>query len=128
MFFKYLLDLCFQTFWTGLSLIYMCQHRTQWMIVHTSACFILRMTMAEIRNWTLKLTRLVETTSQPFSSFVNSQLFVHASHLSFIVYFFNNAHFLLCFEQDWAHEYRAQFLHYLFNRLNQALCPFPNFI
>jgi hypothetical protein len=43
--------------------------------------------MAEIEKWTLKLTRLVETSSQPFSSFVNFQLFIHASHLSFIVHF-----------------------------------------
>jgi hypothetical protein len=77
--------------------------------------------MAEIGKWTLKLTRLVETSSQPFSSFVNSQLFIHAGHLSFIVHFLNNTHFLLCFEQDRAHEYRAQFLHYfLFHMLNQV--------
>jgi hypothetical protein len=47
----------------------------------------------EIGKWTLKLTRLVDTSSQPFSSFVNSQLFIHASHSSFILHFFNNAHF-----------------------------------
>jgi hypothetical protein len=95
MFFKYLLDLHFLTFQTRLSLIYMCQHRTPRTTVHCSTCFILRTTMAEIEKWTLKLTRLVDTSSQPFSLFVNSQLFIHAYHLSFIVHFFNNAHFIV---------------------------------
>jgi hypothetical protein len=83
MFFKCLLDLRSLTFRTGPSLIYLCQHRTPRMIVHSSACFILRTIMAEIGKW----TRLVDTSSQPFSSFVNSQLFIHASQLSFIVHF-----------------------------------------
>jgi hypothetical protein len=33
------------------------------------------------------LTRLVGTSSQPFSSFVNSQPFIHASYSSFIAFF-----------------------------------------
>jgi hypothetical protein len=49
--------------------------------------------MAEIRKWIFKLTRLVDTSSQAFSTFVNSQPFIHVSHLSFIVHFFNNALF-----------------------------------
>jgi hypothetical protein len=32
----------------------------------------LRTTMPETRKWTFKLTRLVDTSSQPFSSFANS--------------------------------------------------------
>jgi hypothetical protein len=128
MFFKCLLYLHSLTFRTGLFLISPCQHRTPWMVVHSSACFIFRTTMVEIRKWTLKLKRLVGTSSQPFSSFENSQPFIHASHLSFIA-FFNNAPFLLCFGQDRAHEYRAHFLHYqMFHRLNQAPRPFPDFI
>jgi hypothetical protein len=87
MFFKCLLDLCSLTFRTGLYLIYLCQHKIPIMIVHSSACFILWTTMVEIGKWTVKLTRLVETSSQPFSSFVNSELFIHTSHLSFIVHF-----------------------------------------
>jgi hypothetical protein len=92
MFFKCLLYLHSLTFRTGLFLISPCQHRTPWMVVHSSACFIFRTTMVEIRKWTLKLKRLVGTSSQPFSSFENSQPFIHASHLSFIA-FFNNAPF-----------------------------------
>jgi hypothetical protein len=72
MFFKCLLDLCSLTFQTGLSLISPCQHRTPMMLAHSSACFILRTTMPETRKWTFKLTRLVDTSSQPFSSFANS--------------------------------------------------------
>jgi hypothetical protein len=87
MFFKCLLHLCSLTFWTGLFLIYLRQHRTQRTTVHSSACFILKTTIVEIEKWTLKLIRLVETSSQPFSLFINSQLFIHASHLSFIVHF-----------------------------------------
>jgi hypothetical protein len=49
--------------------------------------------MTEIGKYTFKLTRLVDILSQPFSSFVNSQSFIHASHLPFIVHFFNNAPF-----------------------------------
>jgi hypothetical protein len=86
-FFKCLLDLHSLTFQIGLFLISSCQHRTSRMIVHSSACFILRITMVDIRKWTFKLTRLVGTSSQPFSSFVNSQPFIHASHLLFIVFF-----------------------------------------
>jgi hypothetical protein len=87
MFFKCLLHLCSLTFRTGLFLIYLRQHRTQRTTVHSSACFILKTTIVEIEKWTLKLIRLVETSSRPFSLFVNSQLFIHASHLSFIVHF-----------------------------------------
>jgi hypothetical protein len=37
--------------------------------------------------------------------------------------------FLLCFDQDRAHEYRTQFLHYLMlHRLNQVPSQFPDFI
>jgi hypothetical protein len=59
-----------------ISLIYPCQHRTLGMIADSSACFILRTTMVEIGKWTFKLIRLVDTSSQPFSSFVNSQPFI----------------------------------------------------
>jgi hypothetical protein len=129
MFFKCLLDLHSLTLWIGLSFISLCQHRTPRMIVHSSACFSFSTTMVEIGKWTFKLTRLVGNSSQPFSSFVNSQVFIHNRHLPFIVHFFNHAPFLLCFEQDLAHEYRVQFLHYfLFHRLNQALHPFLDFI
>jgi hypothetical protein len=129
MFFKCLLHLCSLTFWTGLFLIYLRQHRTQRTTVHSSACFILKTTIVEIEKWTLKLIRLVETSSQPFSLFVNSQLFIHASHLSFIVHFLIMHSFLLWFKQDRAHEYRTQSLHYfLFHMLNQAPRPFPDFI
>jgi hypothetical protein len=92
-YFKYLLDLHSLIFWTGLSLIYPCQHRTPTMIAHSSVCFILRTIMVEIGKWTFKLTRLVDTSSQPFSSFVNSQPFIDASHLPFIMHLFNNAPF-----------------------------------
>jgi hypothetical protein len=35
----------------------------------------------------------------------------------------------LCFEHDQAHEFQAQFLHYLmFHMFNQAPRPFPDFI
>jgi hypothetical protein len=92
-FFKCLLDLCSLTFQTRFSLIYLCQHRTPRMIVYSSAWFILRTTMVEIGKWIFKLTRLVDTSSQSFSSFVNSPPFIHASHLPFIVHFLNNALF-----------------------------------
>jgi hypothetical protein len=69
MFCKCLLYLRSLTFQTGLSLISSCQHRTPGMIAHSFACFILRITMVEIGKWTFKLTRLVGTSSQPFSSF-----------------------------------------------------------
>jgi hypothetical protein len=109
--------------------IYLCQHRTLRTIAHSSVCFILRTAMPEIKKWTFKLTRLVDTSSQPFSSFVNSQPFIHVSHLPFIVHFLIMHLFLLCFEQDRAHEYRTQFLHYLlFHRLNQDPHPFSDFI
>jgi hypothetical protein len=82
--------------------------------------------MAEIKKW----TRLVDTSSHSFSSFVNSQPFIYASHLPFVVHFLIMHHFLLlCFDQDQVHEYQVQFLHYfLFHRLNQALRPFSDFI
>jgi hypothetical protein len=129
MFFKCLLDLHSLTIQIGLFHISLCQHRTPRMIVHSSACFILSTTMVEIGKWTFELTRLLGNSSQPFSSFVNSQTFIHNSHLPFIVHFLIVNLFLLCFEHDRAHEYRVLFLHYfLFHRLNQDLCPFPDFI
>jgi hypothetical protein len=63
--------------------------------------------MAEIGKWTLKLTRLVETSSQPFSSFVNSQILIHLVICHSLFIFFNTGHFLLYFEQDEAHEYHV---------------------
>jgi hypothetical protein len=87
MFFKCLLDLHSLTFRIGLSLISLCQHRTPRMIVHSSACFILSIIMVEIGKWTFKLTMLVGNLSQPFSSFVNYQAFIHNSHLPFNVHF-----------------------------------------
>jgi hypothetical protein len=88
-FFNCLLDLRSLIFQNRLFLISMCQHRSPRMIVNSSACCIWRTTMAEIGKW----TRLVDTSCQPFSSFVNSQPFIYAIHLPFVVHFFNYAPF-----------------------------------
>jgi hypothetical protein len=119
MLFNCLLDLHPLIFRTGLFLISMCQHRSPMVIVHSSACLILRTTMAEIRKWTFKWTRLVDTSFSTIFFIVNSQPFIYATYSPSVVHFLIMHHFLLlCFDQDRAQEYRTQFLHYfLFHRL-----------
>jgi hypothetical protein len=128
MFFKCLLDLHSLTFQTGLSLISPCQHRTPRTIVHSSTFFILRTTMIEIRKWTFKFIRLVDTSSQPFSSFVNSQPFIHASHLPFVVHFLIMHHFYRVLSRFEHMSIGVVYALPMVPQLNQALCPFPDFI